>query len=85
MSSTRIAVGIEYDGSRFCGWQMQAHGTRTVQDELQKALGLEVRLAHDANWFALAEARLGAGRGAETVVGASGDADSVRLPTMPTK
>jgi tRNA pseudouridine38-40 synthase len=38
MSSTRIAVGIEYDGSQFCGWQMQTHGTRTVQHELQKAL-----------------------------------------------
>lgn len=38
MSRTRIALGIEYDGSRFCGWQQQAHGTRTVQDELQKAL-----------------------------------------------
>jgi len=38
MSQKRIAVGIEYDGSRFCGWQMQTHDTRTVQDELQKAL-----------------------------------------------
>jgi tRNA pseudouridine38-40 synthase len=38
MSRTRIAVGIEYDGSQFCGWQMQAHGTRTVQYELEKAL-----------------------------------------------
>jgi fructokinase len=40
-----------------------------LQDDLQKALGLEVRLANDANCFALAEARLGAGRGAETVFG----------------
>jgi tRNA pseudouridine38-40 synthase len=38
MSSSRIVVGVEYNGSKFCGWQMQAHGTRTVQDELQKAL-----------------------------------------------
>jgi tRNA pseudouridine38-40 synthase len=34
----RIALGIEYDGSRFCGWQMQSHGTRTVQHEIEKAL-----------------------------------------------
>lgn len=36
----RIALGIEYDGSRFCGWQMQSHGTRTVQDEIEKALSI---------------------------------------------
>ena len=36
----RIALGIEYDGSRFCGWQMQAHGTRTVQHEIEKALSI---------------------------------------------
>lgn len=36
--SSRIALGIEYDGSRFCGWQMQSHGTRTVQHEVEKAL-----------------------------------------------
>lgn len=34
----RIALGIEYNGSRFSGWQMQAHGTRTVQDAVQQAL-----------------------------------------------
>ena len=38
IAQTRIALGVEYSGKRFCGWQMQAHGTRTVQDELQKAL-----------------------------------------------
>lgn len=36
----RIALGVEYDGSGFCGWQMQRHGTRTVQDELEKALSI---------------------------------------------
>lgn len=35
---TRIALGIEYDGSQFCGWQMQKDGSRTVQSELEKAL-----------------------------------------------
>ena len=33
----RIALGIEYDGSSFCGWQSQAHGN-SVQDALEKAL-----------------------------------------------
>lgn len=34
----RIALGIEYDGSHFCGWQMQRHGTRTVQEVVENAL-----------------------------------------------
>jgi tRNA pseudouridine38-40 synthase len=33
----RIALGVEYDGHPFCGWQSQADG-RTVQDTLQQAL-----------------------------------------------
>lgn len=33
----RFAAGIEYDGSRFSGWQSQV-GTRTVQDCLEAAL-----------------------------------------------
>jgi tRNA pseudouridine38-40 synthase len=33
----RIALGIQYDGSAFCGWQSQTHG-KTVQDELERAL-----------------------------------------------
>ena len=36
----RIALCVEYDGSRFSGWQMQNHGTRTVQAVLQKALSI---------------------------------------------
>lgn len=36
----RIAVGIEYDGSQFSGWQMQKHGTRTVQQCLEEALSV---------------------------------------------
>lgn len=35
---TRLALGIEYDGSEFCGWQMQKDDSRTVQSELEKAL-----------------------------------------------
>ncbi len=38
MASKRIALGIEYNGSAFNGYQMQSAGTRTVQDELEKAL-----------------------------------------------
>ncbi|MDP1996918.1 MAG: tRNA pseudouridine(38-40) synthase TruA [Gallionella sp.] len=34
----RIALGVEYDGRPFYGWQSQADG-RTVQDNLQTALG----------------------------------------------
>lgn len=34
---TRIALGLEYDGSRFCGWQRQPAGCG-VQDALEKAL-----------------------------------------------
>jgi tRNA pseudouridine38-40 synthase len=33
----RIALGIEYDGRAFAGWQTQPHGN-TVQDVLEKAL-----------------------------------------------
>lgn len=34
----RIALGVEYDGRLFNGWQSQPDG-RTVQDALQRALG----------------------------------------------
>jgi tRNA pseudouridine38-40 synthase len=33
----RIALGIEYDGSAFCGWQTQSSGC-AVQDALERAL-----------------------------------------------
>lgn len=33
----RMALGIEYNGTAFCGWQTQPGG-RTVQDVLEKAL-----------------------------------------------
>ena len=34
----RIALGIEYDGSAYHGWQRQGHETQTVQEVLEKAL-----------------------------------------------
>ena len=40
-----------------------------LQRDLEAELGVPVTLANDANCFALAEARLGAGRAAETVFG----------------
>ena len=35
--SQRIALGIEYDGSRYCGWQYQDHSP-SVQDKVEQAL-----------------------------------------------
>ena len=34
----RIALGVEYNGSGFFGYQLQQAGTRTVQGELEKAI-----------------------------------------------
>lgn len=42
---------------------------RPVRDDLAARLGMEIRLANDANCFALAEATLGAARGARVVLG----------------
>lgn len=33
----RIALGIEYDGRAFCGWQFQDHSP-SVQESVEKAL-----------------------------------------------
>ncbi len=33
----RVILGVEYDGTDFCGWQSQ-EGSRTVQDEVEKAI-----------------------------------------------
>jgi tRNA pseudouridine38-40 synthase len=39
LADTRLACRIEYDGSRYNGWQSQPHaGVVTVQDQLERAL-----------------------------------------------
>ncbi|WOH37591.1 tRNA pseudouridine(38-40) synthase TruA [Thalassotalea fonticola] len=37
----RIALGIEYDGSNYCGWQRQSH-VASVQEKLEKAISVVV-------------------------------------------
>lgn len=34
---SRVALGIEYDGSAYCGWQIQSHAP-SVQEDIEKAL-----------------------------------------------
>jgi tRNA pseudouridine38-40 synthase len=39
LAGVRIALGVEYDGGPFTGWQSQPHG-HTVQDVLERALAV---------------------------------------------
>ncbi len=41
----KIALGIEYDGSRYYGWQRQ-NEVRSVQEKLEKALSGGERTDH---------------------------------------
>ncbi|MAQ25761.1 MAG: tRNA pseudouridine(38-40) synthase TruA [Pseudomonadales bacterium] len=34
----RVALGVEYDGSHYCGWQRQKHDPDSVQEHLERAL-----------------------------------------------
>ena len=51
------------------GSNTQCLNGRPFRDDLQRALGVGIEIANDANCFALAEATLGAARGYETVFG----------------
>jgi len=68
-----VGVGIPGALSRATGLVKNANSTwligRPLQQDLERALDRPVRLANDANCFALSEASDGAGQGAEVVFG----------------
>jgi fructokinase len=68
-----VGVGIPGALSRATGLVKNANSTwligKPLKADLEKAIGREVRLANDANCFALSEAVDGAGAGAEVVLG----------------
>ena len=68
-----VGVGIPGAHSHASGLVKNANSTwligKPLQQDLERVLGREVRLANDANCFALSEAADGAGAGAEVVFG----------------
>jgi fructokinase len=68
-----VGVGIPGALSRATGLVKNANSTwligKPLKQDLERAIGREVRLANDANCFALSEAVDGAGAGAEVVFG----------------
>ena len=68
-----VGVGIPGAESRVTGLIKNANSTcligKPLKRDLEAALGRDVRLANDANCFALSEAVDGAGAGAQTVFG----------------
>jgi fructokinase len=68
-----VGVGIPGAPSRVTGLVKNANSTwligRPLKQDLEHAIGREVRLENDANCFALSEATDGAGAGAEVVFG----------------
>jgi len=68
-----VGVGIPGALSRATGLVKNANSTwligKPLQQDLEKAIGREIRLANDANCFALSEAVDGAGQGAGVVFG----------------
>ena len=68
-----VGVGIPGALSRVTGLVKNANSTcligQPLRQDLERALGREVRLANDANCFALSEATDGAARGARVVFG----------------
>lgn len=71
----RASIGIGTPGSlsRLTGCMRNANSTclngKPLRRDLEALLGQEVRIANDANCFAMSEASDGAGAGAETVFG----------------
>ena len=37
---TRYAVGLEYDGTPYAGWQRQPFFASTIQEQIERALSL---------------------------------------------
>jgi fructokinase len=68
-----VGIGIPGAESLLSGLVKNANSTcligRPLRQDLQNLLGREIRLANDANCFALSEAIDGSGRGAEIVFG----------------
>jgi fructokinase len=68
-----VGVGIPGNLSRVTGLVKNANSTwligRQLKQDLESAVGCEVRLENDANCFALSEATDGAGKGAAVVFG----------------
>src|SRR5688572_8538018 len=68
-----VGVGIPGALSRVTGLVKNANSTwiigKPLKQDLEKAIGREVRLENDANCFALSEAVDGAGKGASVVFG----------------
>jgi predicted NBD/HSP70 family sugar kinase len=68
-----VGIGIPGALSRMTGLVKNANSTwligKPLKQDLEKALGREVRIANDANCFALSEAVDGAGKGGEVVFG----------------
>ena len=68
-----VGVGIPGALSRVTGLVKNANSTcligHDLKDDLEKALGREIRIENDANCFGLSEAVDGAGKGAKVVFG----------------
>jgi fructokinase len=71
--SCTVGVGTPGSLSRHTGLLRNSNSVclngQPFKHDLELLLGRKIRMANDANCFALAEARMGAGRGAEAVFG----------------
>ena len=71
----RIALGIEYNGSRFHGWQIQKSGVRSIQMAVERALSSVAD--HKVQVFAAGRTDTGVHANAQVV---HFDTDAVRPP-----